>query len=618
MKYILIFVLLFFISFELFAQDYPAEILNYDIECIINENEKLIVKKRLLLKITSPLGREHADIKIYYDNKSTIQSIKANILNKHQVLIKTFRKKEISDYSLLTGYFHTDDRYKEIKAYHNEYPYIIELEYIKEYDEFFSFPTWYPQNGENIPVKKSSYKLTVPDDYSFHYKFYNFEPKEDIQTNESLKTYSWQTENLSPIFVQEAFMPPLYSIYPTAQFVPDNFKFGSIKGNSKTWQDIGIWQSKLIEGLDNLPETEIQRIKELTKNTTVAYEKVKIIYEYLQNETRYVGVFIGIGGWKPFDATSVCVNKYGDCKALTNYMMAMLKAIGIQSYYSLIVAGENEMDIDTSFPGMGFNHTVLYVPLEKDTLWLECTSQDIPFNYWGTFTNGKHALVCDYKNSFITQTPQFNFHENSVNQISQVYLIDGKLIVDMKRELFGETYEDVNNNLASNPEKNLIDIASRTISFKNCKINNITYEDIYKYGTIGYKESLELTFLHYAQQYGSNLIISPFNDYVKTKYPLNAERQNPISILHNFTFTDTLQFNIPDGYELDVIPDDFQIATKFGVGEIRYAQQTNQLIISKLIIFNKGLYPLTDYHQFKSFITSIISKENQKLLLRKL
>jgi hypothetical protein len=618
MTYRLIFISFFFISIRLFAQNYPAEIISHDIECLVDEKNKLTVTKSLLIQINSPLGREHAQMKIYYDNKSSIKSIDVKILTNKYALIRTIKSKEIEDYSVLTGYFHTDDRYKEIKAFHNTYPYLIELKYIQEFDEFFSFPTWYPQNGENIPLIKSSYSLTVPYGYSFHKKFYNINPQERVQKTESTKTYIWRIVNLAPLNVQESFLPSIKSIYPTARFIPDEFVFGGIKGTSTTWKDIGNWQSKLISGLDELPETEMQKVLELTKQATNDYEKVKLIYSYLQNETRYIGIFIGIGGWKPYDATYVCNNKFGDCKALTNYMMAMLKAFGIKSYYSLIIADDDEPDIDTSFPGMYFNHVVLCVPVQNDTLWLECTSQSNPFNYWGTFTNGKHALVCDFENSYIAQTPQFEHHTNFVNQSSKVIVQDGKLIVNMERQLFGEAFEKVKNNLKYNSDKDVIDIATKTLPFKNYSLTNVKYHEINMDGLTGYNETLQLTFSNNIQAYGSNLIITPFNKFIETQFQLNTNRQNPISVLYNYKITDTTQYNIPEGFELEVLPDDFQASTRFGKFEVKYIQEENNLIISTFIELNKGLYSQTDYADFKSFINGIINSENQKILIKKL
>jgi len=162
MIYRLIFISFIFLSIRLFAQNNPAEIIIHDIECKVDEIKKLTVTESLLIQINSPLGREHANIKIHYDNMSPIESIDVKIFNMQKELIKTFKKSEIDDISLLSGSFHTDDRYKVIKAYHGAYPYLIELKYIQIFDEYLTLPSWHPQDGKNIPLKKSAYKLTVP------------------------------------------------------------------------------------------------------------------------------------------------------------------------------------------------------------------------------------------------------------------------------------------------------------------------------------------------------------------------------------------------------------------------------------------------------------------------
>ena len=91
------------------------------------------------------------------------------------------------------------------------------------------------------------------------------------------------------------------------------------------------------------------KVKELVKNAPSQEEKIKVLYHYLQENMRYVSVQLGIGGWQTFDAKYVEENKYGDCKALTNFMKSMLKAADIEAYAALIKNGRNVLDQEIDF-----------------------------------------------------------------------------------------------------------------------------------------------------------------------------------------------------------------------------------------------------------------------------
>src|SRR6185295_11155222 len=114
----------------------------------------------------------------------------------------------------------------------------------------------------------------------------------------------------------------------------------------------------------------------------------------------------------PYDAKYVGSKKYGDCKALSNFMYSLLKEAGIRSVYTVIRAGEDNNYLLTDLPCSQFNHVILFVPNGKDTTWLECTSQTTSAGYLGEGTDNRLALAVDENGGTLVHTPQYGLKEN--------------------------------------------------------------------------------------------------------------------------------------------------------------------------------------------------------------
>ncbi|MGO8056517.1 hypothetical protein, partial [Rhizobium leguminosarum] len=77
------------------------------------------------------------------------------------------------------------------------------------------------------------------------------------------------------------------------------------------WENFGRWQKTLISQTNKLPESNAGFYRNLVKDAKSEKEKVQILYKHLQENYRYVGIQLGIGGWKPFPADFTEKKKYG-------------------------------------------------------------------------------------------------------------------------------------------------------------------------------------------------------------------------------------------------------------------------------------------------------------------
>lgn len=93
-------------------------------------------------------------------------------------------------------------------------------------------------------------------------------------------------------------------------------------------------------------------------------------------------------------------------------MYSLLKEVCIQSHYTLVRAGEGESYMLKDFPYNPFNHIILCVPFQKDTMWLECTNQTIPAGYLGDFTDDRYVLLIREEGGKLVKTPRYTREQN--------------------------------------------------------------------------------------------------------------------------------------------------------------------------------------------------------------
>src|SRR5690606_16647989 len=289
------------------------------------------------------------------------------------------------------------------------YPYTVEYEYEIRSKQSLNFPEWYPMGSTNVAVEHATFNFTCNSDFNIRYKETNYPGKVVIQDDGKLKTYHWEIKGLKALR-NEHYSPLPETFLTSVKIAPDNFSYQGIKGSFTNWDEYGKWMYEaLLKGRNEIPKPTADYILSLTDSIVDPKEKAKKIYEYMQQKTRYVSIQIGIGGYQPFLASEVDRTSYGDCKALVNYTQGLLNVVGIKSHYVVVAAGDKKNDAIPDFASMNqFNHAILSIPFENDTVWVDCTSKENPFGYLGTFTDDRLAIACTEEGGKIIRTPKFD------------------------------------------------------------------------------------------------------------------------------------------------------------------------------------------------------------------
>ena len=203
----------------------------------------------------------------------------------------------------------------------------------------------------------------------------------------------------------EDYSPSTDDLFPKVMMGLEKFHLEGVDGTATTWEAFGKWYGeKILTGTTDLPEETKTKIKALVGDEKDPIKKAKIIYDYVQKKSRYVNIAVGIGGWKPMLASDVDRLGYGDCKALSNYTKALLQVVDVPSYNTILYGDRYKSNIQSDFVSMQGNHMILAIPNGDNYTWLECTSQDDPFGYQGTFTDDRDVLVVKPEGGEIVRT----------------------------------------------------------------------------------------------------------------------------------------------------------------------------------------------------------------------
>ncbi|WP_439880251.1 DUF3857 domain-containing protein [Pontibacter sp. MBLB2868] len=570
------------------------------------------------ITILNDNGKHKAKLYVPYDKLSKVGYIKGVLYDANGKKIKQLKNSEISDVSAVSSISLIDDnRVKIANLTHTIYPYTVEFEYKVTSKNMMFYPLWRPLDEEDMMVEHALLRIEVPKGGKLRYRETNMPEKVKMSSTDQHDVYEWQVKNLSPMR-QEPYGPALREVVPQVRTAPADFEVDGYQGNMESWKNYGLFIEQLNKGRDVLPAETQQRLQASVAGLKTPEEKIKKIYDYLQGKTRYVSIQLGIGGWQPFEASFVDSKGYGDCKALTNYTQAMLKAVGINSYQALIRAGDDESDLLVDFPSSQFNHVVLCVPVENDTIWLECTSQDASAGYAGSFTGGRHALLITPEGGKLVTTPDYSARDNVQRRTTKVKLDEaGNGIAQVSTLYTGlqqESRDYVLHNLKPEEQRKWLYQQVKVPSFE---ITDFSFQQ-QKQLVPEVSEKLELSLNKCATITGKRLFLSPnlMNKWTYAPEQL-ANRTTDIVRTMAFMDVDTVVFDLPAGYSLEHKPKDQELKSEFGEYKFSIKVEGQQVTYIRILQMKKGVFKPEAYTPYLEFLNNIIKGDKQQIVFVK-
>lgn len=378
----------------------------------LNEDYSVVYKREKTVLIWDRKGLNHSDVNVWTNSFTEILKFEAEVINPaNGKVIRKYKLKDLKQKHIVSGgTFYSENVNNIFNLASEELPVKVKLSYEYVTRGNFYFDDFEPIKRYNQIIKKSDLEVVYPEKLGIRYKLENVEEPKRTNLNDHKTSLKWTFSNLEAIdknYDQEKD-PHIY-------FAPIKFSLLGNAGEMDSWAGMAKWYSNLNKDKGTLPDDFKIKVKEMVDGVDDDFEKLSILYNYIQKNYRYVAISLGIGGWMSASAEETIKNKYGECKALSTLLKAMLKEVGISSDYVLVNAGSNEKPIDSEFISTQFNHVFLRVPIANEIFWVECTSPYGLPGFSGKFTHDRDVLIVKDDDGYITRTPAYK--EDKFNNI---------------------------------------------------------------------------------------------------------------------------------------------------------------------------------------------------------
>ncbi|HTQ59567.1 MAG TPA: DUF3857 and transglutaminase domain-containing protein [Candidatus Solibacter sp.] len=606
---------------------YSEDILN------VQGNGKVKSIERRAYKILRPGGREHGTVIVHFDSETRITGLHGWCIPA-QGKDYEVKDKDVIEAGLagvLNGELATDHKIKILKIPAPDPGNIIGYEIEHEDRPYILQDEWGFQGTD--PVREAHYTLQLPPGWEYKAVFLNY--PEVKSTSAGSNQWQWELSNIAAIRPEDD-MPPWTAVagQMIVSFLPPG---GEHNRGFENWNDMGLWEAGLVRGRrDSSPEIK-QKVAELTTSDKTVLGKMRALGKFVQDDIRYVAIELGIGGWQPHAANDVFAHHFGDCKDKATLMSAMLKEIGVESYY--VVVNTQRGAVNDRTPAVNwFNHVILAIKLPETLndasltaiyedkklgrlLIFDPTDDLTPFGYLRGPLQANYGLLVSDSGGELIELPELAAAMNGIRRVGKLTLTTAGTLTGEVTEIRmgdrGAAQRYAIQSAATNKDKikpieSLLAGSLANYQITKATISNLKDSDqpfIYDYSLVSED---------YAKPAGNLLLVRPRVVGVKSSALLETKEPRKFAVEFSGPSLDSDAFEItlPAGYVVDDLPPpvkvDYGFARYQSVSEVK----GNVLRYTRQFEVKDPSVPLAKVEELKKLYRIIASDERNTAVLK--
>lgn len=582
-----------------------------------------IEHSRWVAKILRPEGRAEGDLLVDLGHGEKLNSIHAWTIDaasrEYELTQKDFTEKSFLSFEL----------YSDIKTLAARAPaadpgsviaFEFEIrrhEYINQINQFFQ---------ERNPVHEMRLSLTLPQGWECKDSWPASSPVHPTQT--ASNQWLWTAHDLAGI-EDEPEMPEKYVLLGRVSLT----YFASQQKGVADWSGLGNWYADLTTGRREANPEISAEVNRLIAGKTDFDAKARVLSRFLQSEIRYVEIQIGNGDL-PHSATDVFRYRYGDCKDKATLLSSMLAVAGIHSDYVLIDTDRGF--VNPAVPSVWFNHAILAIEVPADVasapyqsvikaqsgkryIIFDPTDEYTPLGSLRSDLQDSYALLVTDSGGELIRTPLLAPETNSVARTGRFVLgLDGSLSGEVAVEDGGDFATHTRAMFHSIDQRERDQLISRQIgrSIQGFSLEDIDVQRLDQPQSsllIRYKIATPL----YAQIRGPLMLVRPRVLDDKSVGVEHKPRRYPLELFRTAHETDTYEIELPQGYQVDDLPDPVKIDVGFASYESKVQVEGSKLRYWREYVVRDLSVPPEKYSEWVRLQGTIGADESAAAVLKR-
>ncbi|MBK9154700.1 MAG: DUF3857 domain-containing protein [Chloracidobacterium sp.] len=612
-----------------YEKEVDAVVLFHEEAVTLDSGGRIVTVERKAIKILQKEGIRDAIARAFYLSKfSEVKNLQAWLIAPGGA-VTDFGKKETADIISDPDDIYDEGRVKIINASGAaDIGYVFGFTSTTEDRPLFYQHQWLFQDSH--PTIVSQLVLTLPSGWNASSLTFNHAA---VTPRVDGSTYTWELRDLPPISF-EPMSPTFTNLVPriAINYNPPTDNQAAVR-TFANWGEVSRWATPMYDAAVIVNEQVAAKARELTAGAKTELEKIQAIGKFVQN-LQYISIDIGVGygnGMKPRSSDLVLGRGYGDCKDKANLMRAMLRSLKIEAYPVIIYSGDpGFVRAEWSSPRQ-FNHCIIAVKVSDSVegptvtvhkelgrlLIFDATDQFTPVGDLPDYLQGSNGLIIAGEKGGLFEMPVTPADFNAWNRETRFAITEtGDIKGTIRERVSGQESRQPRTLLRSVSADDFRRSIERWLTRGATAAKLISFSPSDGADKATFDMDIEFSAPSYGQLMQNRLLVfkpavaSRTNSLTLTE----KSRKHPITFESN-SFTEEVHVELPNGFEVDEMPEPVNMNMSFGTYETKYELKDGKLLFTRSLITKRASVPSNKYSEVLNFFSKIREAEQSPVVL---